>query len=639
MTFRDVVIKNFKGSFRQYFAYYLSSSFSIMLFFMYATLILNKQLEKRDDTEALAYVFPITMVAIAFFSVFFINYAHSAYIKGRNGEFGIYITLGIHTKELRKLINLESIIIDAASLLTGIGVGTLFSRLFQMVILSLLDINDITFSLDYRPFLITILVFFFIFLTVMIRTFLRMNRLDISGLLREVRNSEGREYDRRDPIFGGLGLIIMAGSVVFLVIIANQEKLNSNPLVLMTYMVTAFLGVYLTLSNGGNLVIHLIKKSTFYQKHLLTIAQLHYKFNQNKKIIFVLSVLSTMTIFLVASPFSLFRLSESIAEMQEYHLEYVETDTMNKLPEGKLDDILNGHGVKSNSTVKFIYLSTKKNSELLRDSKPVVSASDYNSLTGSKIELSEGEAFNAIIDWRPGNQGIEQGSEHELYVGNDIYSFKFIDSRRGDWIADMSAFPAGGIVVISDVDYQKLSANITDKNVGYYHLINFDHWKNSEKVVNELKAALGQSELKLIYIMDYYESLKSNYSVFLFVSTVMGILFLVAGGSVLYFKQFTELGEAKQTFKKLFKIGITDKETKRIIGGELFVVFFLPLLFGTFLGVSLIYLMTYIVGGEEIIREFITNAFVVVALYFVSQGVFYLITRSKYIGEITSLKG
>jgi len=73
---------------------------------------------------------------------------------------------------------------------------------------------------------------------------------------------------------------------------------------------------------------------------------------------------------------------------------------------------------------------------------------------------------------------------------------------------------------------------------------------------------------------------------------------------------------------------------KSVVGKELFVVFFLPLLFGTFFGTSLIYLTTYIVGGESIIGEFLRNAFFVVAVYFASQGVFYQITRVKYIGEI-----
>jgi UPF0716 family protein affecting phage T7 exclusion len=62
----------------------------------------------------------------------------------------------------------------------------------------------------------------------------------------------------------------MACSLIFVIIIANEDKLNSNPMILMLYMITAFLGVYLALSNGGNLFLHLIKKSRSYSRNLFT---------------------------------------------------------------------------------------------------------------------------------------------------------------------------------------------------------------------------------------------------------------------------------------------------------------------------------------------------------------------------------
>ena len=635
MTFKDVILRNFKGSFKKYFAYFLSSSFSIMLFFMYATLILNKELKGRQDADVLSYIFPITMVAIALFSVFFINYAHSAFIKGRNKEFGIYITLGMSSKELRKLINFENTLISGLSLLVGMGVGALFSRLFQMVILNLLEINDISFHIDYRPFLLTLVVFVFIFATVMIATFIKMRKTDISSLLREARRSEGKEYSKLDPILGGLGLIIMACSIVFLVVIANEEDLNSNPLILMIYMLLAFTGVYLAISNGGNLFIHVIKKSKHYYKNMLALTELHYKFSQNKKIIFVLSVLSTMTIFLVASPFSLFSLSESIAEMDKNHVEYAETSTINSISEETLDIILKSQEVTSNDEIKFVFLNTKEGSDHLDSCKPVVSVEQYNALTNSSLKLAKGEAYNVVLDWKPGNHGITPGSTHSFFAGESSYHFKMIDSKKGEWIAGPMSFPTDSIIVINKEDYELMSASITDKNIGFYHLINFKNWKNSKETVANLRSELGDSELKVISIIDTYENLRKGYSVFLFISTVMGILFFVAGGSVLYFKQYTELPETKATFQKLYKIGINDKEMKSIIGKELLAVFFLPLVFGAFLGVSLIYLMTYIVGGDEIIKEFLSNAFIVVAIYFVSQGIFYVVTRNKYISELT----
>ena len=117
-----------------------------------------------------------------------------------------------------------------------------------------------------------------------------------------------------------------------------------------------------------------------------------------------------------------------------------------------------------------------------------------------------------------------------------------------------------------------------------------------------------------------------------------GILFFVTSGSVIYFKQFTGIGQLKKTIYQLFKIGITEKEISRIINKELLLTFYVPLLFGSYMGVSLIYLMTFIAGGGDIIKPFLQTASVVILLYFILQSAFFFITKRKYMMELTKMR-
>lgn len=107
-------------------------------------------------------------------------------------------------------------------------------------------------------------------------------------------------------------------------------------------------------------------------------------------------------------------------------------------------------------------------------------------------------------------------------------------------------------------------------------------------------------------------------------------------GIVLYFKQFSEIEEMKKTFMQICKIGITRKEISRIISKELLIIFYLPLLFGSYMGVSLIYLMTFIVGGGDIIKQFVQTASVVIGIYFILQSIFFFVTRKRYMVELTN---
>ena len=109
-------------------------------------MLFNEDLKGTEQMELVSYVFPITLVAIGAFSIFFISYAHRTFIKGRNKEFGIYMSLGMNEKDIKNLVLLENVLICIGSMVVGIAIGTLLSRLFQMVVLSMMEIDNIDFQ-------------------------------------------------------------------------------------------------------------------------------------------------------------------------------------------------------------------------------------------------------------------------------------------------------------------------------------------------------------------------------------------------------------------------------------------------------------------------------------------------------------
>lgn len=636
MTFKDVVIKNFLGGMQKYLAYYLCSSFCIIFFFMYATIIFNKNLSGRDDTDVLSYVFPVTIVAISLFSIFFINYAHTAFLKGRNKEFGIYISLGMHSKELSKLVMMENVLIACASIVSGLLVGGMFARLFQMAILDLLEIENIVFTIDYKAFLVSILVFVLIFVINIVVSSRKIGRSDISALLQEVRKGQGKKYSGWHLLLGVFGIILLVVSLMFLLILTKNKELTSNMFLLLCYILVAFFGVYLTIAFGGNVIIHLVKKSKSYYKNMLTVTEIHYKYNQNKKLMFILSVLSTMTIFLVASPFSLLNLCETLAELNKTQLEVVETSNINKDSKELLEKLIPEDMISLQDELNFVFLSKYPGESAIDKSVPILSEKIYNDWMGTNYSIARGECMNVILSWMPENGGYEVGDTLTVYDKEQEYSYKVISSTNGTFAGN--SFPSDTILLLSDEDFNKLHNVLSEEQFARLHLLQFKEWKDSRIEIKAVTEALKDSEIKPYTIVAYYNDLKKGYSVFLFVSSVLGILFFVAGGSVLYFKQYTELPETKKTFYKIFKIGISEKETKAMIGKQLLVIFFVPLIFGTFLGFSLMYLMTHIVGGSEVIKEFMKNACVVVAIYFISQSIFYQITKKKYMKELSAME-
>lgn len=627
MTFRQVVIKTFLGNVRQYLSFFLCSTFSIVVFFINVTIVFNKDISKGGSADLMTYLLPVTVIAITLFSIFFIVYANNSFVKARYKEFGVYQTLGMDNKEIRKFVNGQNLIIGGSSVIIGVIFGALLSRLFQMAIIRILDLQHVSYHLDFWSFLVTLGTFFMVFAIVFFENNRKMKKLDILGLIKEAKQMPQMIVTKKTRILSILGVLLMVVSLCMVLFLLNQEKYNSKGYLVLIFVSALFMGIYLTIAKGGEMLLCYRKKKAACQFALLSLAETEKKYSQNKKILFVLSILSSVTIVLVASPYALLSLTESIAEMNVNSVEYVETASINGIKEEKRQEILRQLPVLYDKKADFIYLYTDKDHT---SSVPLVSVELYNQLTGEEVVLEKGQCKSIALNWMPGDSGFSAGSRIQLYGATTNYNFQITTISHGPYFANLS-YPCDVILLLTKEDYNELKRKEGQTNWGTYHMIGYENWKETEGVVTQLKKNLSNNIYPVLSIYENYKTLKEGYSAFLFMSTVLGILFFVSGGTVLYFRQFTELAQTKEDFRKLFKIGITQKEIKQILTKELSVIFFLPLLFGTFGGVSIIYMLTHIFGGADVLREFMINSCKVVIVYFIFQGVFYDITRKQYI--------
>lgn len=651
MTFKDVAIKNFKAQIKKYLSYFFCSSFSIMIFFMFSTLIFNDILKIKDDNNRISIIFNTSMITVALFSVFFINYAHTAFINSRFREFGVYMTLGMTKKDVRKIILMENVFIIAASLFTGLVSGVIFSRLFQMIVIKLLELDGITYSLNYKSFLITIILFAAIFTIVIGLSRHATRKLEISELLKQARKGGSKTNYSILPGIIGICLIIL--SFIILYVITNDKSLTGNITFVLLYISVSFLGVYMVIAHLGRTIMALMKKNKkTYYKNILTSTEIYHKFDQNKKVIFILSILSAMIIFFVASAFALKSQSIKISGMsQPNHIEFVSVQGINKISGSELGEVIKSKGISIENQKEVEFLSLEFTSGFdkydLIHSKPIISQSTYNTLMDSSLSVPKGQAVNIITAWEPGFHGIEPESKISFKYGSNTFDYKVKESIHGKWINGPTAYPSSSGIVLNDEDFAKLKQKVELQSVGTIHIINFNDWRKTEDVVNRLKSKLvelnkqnhviskySENLLTMTSRIEVYKSLKQGNSLFTFVSVVMGLLFFIAAGSVLYFKQYTEMSSAKEKFYKLYKLGISEKETVGIISRELRFTFFTPLVLGGILGYSFMYYMNFLVGGGEVVKDFMVSATVIVALYFVFQVFFYLITKRKYTIEI-----
>ena len=137
--------------------------------------------------------------------------------------------------------------------------------------------------------------------------------------------------------------------------------------------------------------------------------------------------------------------------------------------------------------------------------------------------------------------------------------------------------------------------------------------------------------LKPLSKLMMYDRALEQYGFYLFVMCFIGSLFFLSSGVVLYFKIYTDLEDTKIRYKKLFKIGITDYEMKKVISKELKPIFFLPVILGSMIGIGYIAVLFV---NFALYKKLLVDSMIVALLYLLLQTIFYFITRKKYFNEV-----
>ena len=646
MSLSRIILKNIRANIRNYVSYFLSSSFSIMLFFIYSTLLFSDTIATSQDYKGLSKIFLMTLVAIVAFSIFFISYAHTTFMKSRSKEFGVFSILGMTRNDLIRTILIENSLIFAASTLTGILSGIVFSRLFQTVVFKILGIQQFDFNLTEKPFVVTIASFAAIFLFVIVQSAFRIAGLDISRLITESKRNEIETGTT--PLSGVFGILCLGISFILLHMITEQSKGPAvNGYLYASYIILLFAGVYLVVSGFSGILLSFWKHSKLYYSNLLFTSEINHHYRQDKRIIFVLSILTSIVIVMCTTAFAFYHLSdESVSASQKNDIEYVQLGNINKLDEDKLNETLRDSSdtLLNKGAYEFIQLTHGNMKASM--SIPVVSVDIYEAAMNGRIEIEKGHALMILPPLQLFSSNGLQQKQVELTDGSHSFSYTVMDSARLEWIAGTVVLPYEEAIVLNNDDYALMKSKVSEALVGVYHVFNFTDWKNTQGITKEIrdelaKANIGkqlspkEQELSLGLTVSSKKEIsdvfRKGYALFIFSTVFIGVLFFIASGGILYFKQFAELDAAKVKFRKVYRLGIADREISRVISQEFALSFYTPILIGGIISIALLYLLIDVANAQHIQGVFISTGVSVLAGYALVQSLFYLLARRNYI--------
>ncbi|WP_060205116.1 ABC transporter permease [Sporosarcina koreensis] len=561
MTLFDLAVKNIRRNMKSYSLYIGSTVFSILIYFTFATLKYSNDISGAAETsKQIQGVMGAAAFVLMIFVAIFILYSNSFFMKKRKKEVALYSLLGVRKRSIGFLMFFENMVIGLLSLIIGVVLGFLLSRALLSILLKLMGLDVVAgFTFSTSALINTVIVFFIIFLVTSLMGYRVIYRFKLIDLFHAEKKGEEVPKARIVTVF--LGVLALAAAYV----IALQDLMDSEvwrvlglatPIVIIALTV---IGSYLLFHSVLVYVLSALKRNPHWAwkgLHMMTASQLLYRIRGNAKTLTIITVLSATTITSGGAVFGVYYNAEKNVEMYTPYTYMWEGDPQT------IDPAIIESEVSFNSKMIRVPLASYEMEYA------VIDETTYHTLAKNlkwpevqKLQESEIFAIDAYYDERWSDK-----LESVIINDTDYKVAKFFDQA----LFNVGTLGANAIVV-PDQLYEEM-----DSDEKLLQAVNVIDYKKQIEVSNELAEA---AENFSSATADYNSSIESL-GALLFVGSFLGLVFLVATGSIIFFKMMTEAEEDKAKYAILHKIGVSNKDMKRTIRGQVGVIFIAPLLLG-----------------------------------------------------------
>lgn len=644
MTFRRMAFQIFKANLRRYLLFFLCCSFTIMIFFAYYTLYSNPQFNDPYEINGMIssnLIAPLYVIRV--FSVFFIIYAQTTFVKFRKSDLGLFMVLGMTNQNIRRILLLENSLIAIASIVTGLLAGTLFAPLFYAIVSQLIDLGNVSFRLSGESYLNTALYFGVIYVVVIAWNLLLTTRYSIVRLLKEARTADRTLIQGKVPGLIGVALV---GLAVYDLL--NHLNVNNSNIVFRS-MGISMVGVFFILSSLGDWVkFSLSRSAKSYHKHMVFSSDLSYKLGRSRIILFLITILITFSLFLSSMVLFLsFESQETAVKHNPYHIAYTEVFGKNQIPKETLNEIV-GKGetpLTSHQVLEYIDLFATK----------VFLDQNINVLTGSTYHVEQGHFLNlALVDQTDGYENnLPVMPTYDLKLGSGKKTLLSQGSIVSMLFNRVPLLINGLQIIVSEQDYTALQA-LHPKDIGQLHLLNFKNWKQTADIDAKLNTALTKYNkdntdswyddarqdafaFGTTSRISEFTTLKQADQFVTFLLAFVGLLFVVSSAVVLHFSILMELEREKTKYRKLAKIGMTSKEAAKMIVKPFRLLFFLPYVLSIAFATFYFVYMAKVINHKAL--EPLGLSLMAGGLYLVFQLFFYLLYTRAYTRKMIAYMG
>lgn len=614
MTLFNITAKNIKRNFQSYFLYFVSMIFSIVVFYVFSSIQYNEQVMMTVGMRTSASL-KAGAIAIAIFSAIFMWYSNSFFVRKRKKEIGLYSLLGLEKKQVARMLFYENLIMGAIALGIGVILGSLFSKLFIMLFLNLMGhFVKVDFAISMQAVITTVLVFLLLFFTISLHAYSIIYRFKLVDLFRSEQHAE--KEPKASVLIASISVLLIAAGYLTAF---NAEIFNNFFIYVISVLGLVILGTY---GLFNSFIIFVIKsarnnKPKYYKgMNLIGTSNLLYRIKSNAIMLSIIAVLSATTLTAVGMSYGFYHnINRDITNYFPFSYEYQQKGTRDA--DSKVDAVLARH--PENRLLNSIEIQVKQLDGRIVDSHSetyfdLISETNYNQLAKLKELDTVKLAVNETLLFDSYQYFKDNVSQVKLNNIEQSFSIKEIHSDS------LSSYLYYTTLVVKDEVFARIPDNEDSFSV---RALTVENQKDSAALSADLEKIFPEYELHSFYSM-YTENMEWR-GMLMFIGGFLGLVILLATGSIIYFRQLNEASKDQINYQILRNVGVSRKEIKNSIARQLIFVFLFPLIVG--ISHSWAALM---VLSDMIQQSLVTPTIITIAAYTLIYFVYYLLTINSY---------
>lgn len=598
MTFIDVVRKNVAGNFKHYLIYLISMIASVVIYYTFASLQYSEQVRAAVElSQSASTLFTGASGILIFFVAIFVWYSNSFFTRRRKKEVGLYALLGVRKRTIGRMLFLENAAMGAAALAVGIAIGILLSKLFFAIVVRMIGSDvQIEFSVSGAAIGQTALVFLLITLATSLQGYRIVYRFRLAELFQP--DHEGQLSPRISVAAAFAAVVLIAVGYGFSMLpFDTSGELARNWGIFLVGIVAGTIFLF------RSLIVFLLRLSQRNKKRyycgvrLVGTAQLLFRVKSNSRLFALIALLSAVTIGMFGSLFGQYYTNAAhAAKAQPFSFTYLSLGEESEREAEAVIESDSKHPLKRKMDIPVLKATGDLYSSFEGKDDPVrvLSASSFNAITEAlnlkeRVSLEGGEAAFIRPFYTVTDESEYVGRTFALNLDGgrmEAEVTRLLDERVLGWLyPDL-------VLVVSDERYAEASAQTAPV---VYKAFEVEGEKSSKETYLTLKDLLSEDHQLTSYYYTYKSGLEET-GLVTFVAAFLGIVFLAATGSVIFFKQMTEAQADKGRYEILRKVGASRKDIRSTIVRQMLFVFGLPLAVGVLHGIVLLNAMTQVVS-------------------------------------------